>query len=143
MVSIQNTKTKLGTPKITPAQLLMFAILTGWLIVSNLVEFYAVPFIWEAAITIGFYIAIMLLANQKGNIEDLVKSLIGLIVQPGTSDEKVLKLQNLLVAICQELNIHFEKEKEKFFTYLETTTGELEAIKLLRTQIAEIEAKLK
>lgn len=142
MVNIANTKAKMAQPKITTTQMLLFGLLTGWLIVSNLIEFYAISFMWESIITITFYIAIMLTAGQRGSISDLVKQLISIIVSPEPDETKMIKLQNLIVALCQELGILYEKEKEKFFEHLAEVSGEPEAISLLKTQIAEIEEKL-
>ena len=142
MVNIANTKAKMAQPKITTTQMLLFGLLTAWLIISNLIEFYAISFMWESIITITFYIAIMLTAGQRGSISDLVKQLISIIVSPETDETKMIKLQNLIVALCQELGILYEKEKEKFFDHLAETTGDPETIGTIKTEIAEIQAKI-
>ena len=115
---LEKTKETATKPKITPIQLVLFGILVGWLVITNLSYFQDLAVGWQIGAQIGFYIAIMFTAGAKGNISSLVKSLIGIIANGEDNDIKLLKLQNLVVAMCQELGLLYEQEREKFFTYL-------------------------
>ena len=114
--------------------MILFAVLVGWLIITNLNQFKDLSAATQIGAQIAFYVAIMFTAGQKGNISSLVRSLIGIIANGETDETKLLKLQNLIVAMCQELGLLYEQEKEKFFKAIETPAGiaELEA---LQTQI--------
>lgn len=131
---------KLAQPKINTWQIILFGLLSGWTLISNLKEFQTLALTWQIGISITFYIAIMLTANQRGKIGDLVKSLIGIIGSADPNDTKMIKLQNLLVAICQELGILYEKELEKLNGYVkeqkEANIADLKTeISLLREQL--------
>lgn len=114
------TKTKEAAvkPKITPIQLILFAVLVGWLVITNLSQFKDLAIGWQLGAQITFYVAIMFTAGQKGNISSLVRSLIGIIANGETDNTKLLKLQNLVVAMCQELGLLYEQERDKFFKYV-------------------------
>ena len=111
---LEKTKATAVKPKITPAQLLLFGLLVGFMVITNLKQFSSMNIGLQMGIQIAFYIAIMLTAGLKGNVATLVKSIIGILSNGDTDDIKMLKLQNLIVAMCQELGLMFEKEKEKF-----------------------------
>ena len=115
---LDKTKETATKPKITPIQLILFAILTCWLLISNLSQFKDLAVGWQIGAQISFYVAIMFTAGQKGNISSLIRSLIGIIVNTEDNETKLLKLQNLVVAMCQELGLLYEQEREKFFDYI-------------------------
>ena len=124
------TKEAAKKPKITPIQLILFAVLVAWMVITNLNQFKDLSIGWQMGIQIGFYVAIMLTAGQKGSISSLVRSLIGIIVKDDPDEIKMLKLQNLVVAICQELGLLFEQEKQNFMDYIEDkTNGEIVVLK--------------
>ena len=127
---LTNTKEAAKKPKITPIQLILFAVLMAWMVITNLSQFKDLSVSWQMGIQIGFYVAIMLTAGQKGSISSLVRSLIGIIVKDEPDAVKMLKLQNLVVAICQELGLLFEQEKQNFMDFVETkTNGEIAVLK--------------
>jgi len=127
---LTKTKETATKPKITPIQLILFAVLVGWLVITNLAQFKDLTAGWQIGAQITFYVAIMFTAGAKGNISSLVKSLIGIIANGETDEVKLMKLQNLIVAMCQELGLLYEQEKEKFFDYiLDPNADEKEAIK--------------
>ena len=141
------TKTKEAAvkPKITPIQLILFAVLVGWLLITNLSYFKNLAVGYQIAAQITFYVCIMFTAGQKGNIASLVRSLIGIIANGETDSTNMLKLQNLVVAMCQELGLLYEQEREKFFNYIAgipeeiiDTEKEIE-IEDLKKQIAGLE----
>jgi hypothetical protein len=137
MKMLEKTKENATKPKITPIQLILFAVLTGWLLITNLQQFQDLAVGWQIIAQIGFYVAIMFTAGQKGNISSLIRSLIGIIVNGDDNDIKMLKLQNLVVAICQELGLLYEQEKEKFFEFIEGNVDlEREAIE---AELAKLE----
>ena len=91
---------------------------------------------WQIGFEFVYYIAIMLTANMKGSLVATVRQFIQIVGGKGTSDEKVVKLQNLLVAIAQELGLYYEKEIAKINGRKEELTkAELES------KIAELEKK--
>ena len=122
------TKEAATKPKITPIQLVLFAVLVGWLVITNLSQFKDLAVGWQIGAQISFYVAIMFTAGAKGNISSLVKSIIGIISDGETDDVKLMKLQNLVVAMCQELGLLYEQEKDKFIDYISLETAK-EAIK--------------
>ena len=115
---LDKTKEAAIKPKITPIQLVLFAVLVGWLVITNLAQFKDLNIGWQLAAQISFYVAIMFTAGAKGNISSLVKSIIGIISNGDTNEIKLLKLQNLVVAMCQELGLLYEQEREKFIDYV-------------------------
>ena len=125
---LKKTKEIAVKPKFTPIQLVLFGVLVAWLIITNLKEFKDLSVATQIAYQIAFYLAIMFTAGQKGNIASLVRSLIGIIANGETDQTKLLKLQNLIVAMCQELGLLYEQEKEKFFKYLENDQEEIDKI---------------
>lgn len=137
---LTKTKESATKPKITPIQLILFAVLVGWLVISNLAQFKDLAVGWQIGAQITFYVAIMFTAGQKGNISSLVRSLIGIIANGESDDTKLLKLQNLVVAMCQELGLLYEQEREKFFTYIsEPETDVEEEIVKLQEEINKLE----
>lgn len=138
---LTKTKEAATKPKITPIQLILFAVLVGWLVITNLAQFKNLDIGYQIGAQITFYVAIMFTAGQKGNISSLVRSLIGIIANGDTNDNKLLKLQNLVVAMCQELGLLYEQERDKFFTYIEKgleDAPETEEIIALKKQIEEL-----
>ena len=115
---LEKTKETATKPKITPIQLVLFAVLVGWLVITNLSHFKDLAVGWQIGAQISFYVAIMFTAGAKGNISSLVKSIIGIIADGEDNDVKLLKLQNLVVAMCQELGLLYEQEREKFLDYI-------------------------
>ena len=81
---LNKTKETATKPKITPIQLILFAVLTCWLLISNLSQFKDLAIGWQIGAQISFYVAIMFTAGQKGNISSLVRSLIGIIANGDT-----------------------------------------------------------
>ena len=122
---LEKTKEAAVKPKITPIQLVLFAVLVGWLVITNLSYFQNLSIGWQIGMQIAFYVAIMFTAGAKGNISSLVRSLIGIIANGEDNDIKLLKLQNLVVAMCQELGLLYEQEREKFYNYIVDATEEL------------------
>lgn len=140
---LTKTKETATKPKITPIQLVLFAVIVGWLVVSNLKQFKDLSVGTQIIAQISFYVLIMFTAGQKGNISSLVRSLIGIIANGETDEVKLLKLQNLVVAMCQELGLLYEQERDKFFTYIEDSlkTEKTPEIIALEKQIDELTNK--
>lgn len=134
---LNKTKETATKPKITPIQLILFAVLTCWLLISNLSQFKDLAIGWQIGAQISFYVAIMFTAGQKGNISSLVRSLIGIIANGETDGTKLLKLQNLVVAMCQELGLLYEQEREKFFDHI--TNPNSEELEALKKKLEELE----
>ena len=136
---LTKTKESIAKPKITPAQLLLFGLLMGWIVLTNLKQFSDLNIGIQLSIQIAFYVGIMLTAGAKGNVASLVKSIIGIMVDGENNDIKMLKMQNLIVAMCQELGILYEKERDKFYAYL-NDEEKLELKKeTLKAEIARLE----
>lgn len=137
---LTKTKEAATKPKITPIQLILFAVIVGWLVVSNLKQFKDLAIGTQIIAQMAFYVAIMFTVGQKGNISSLVRTLIGIIANGETDEVKLLKLQNLVVAMCQELGLLYEQERDKFFTYIEDTlkTEVTTEIKALKKEIEEL-----
>ena len=76
---LTKTKESIAKPKITPAQLLLFGLLMGWIVLTNLKQFNDLNIGIQLSIQIAFYVGIMLTAGTKGNVASLVKSIIGII----------------------------------------------------------------
>ena len=115
---LTKTKENIAKPKVTPAQLILFGLLMGWIVLTNLKQFADLNIGYQIGIQITFYIGIMLTAGVKGNVSGLVKSLIGIIANGESNDVKMLKLQNLVVAMCQELGLLYEQERDRFLDYV-------------------------
>ena len=136
---LTKTKESIAKPKITPAQLILFGLLMGWIILTNLKQFSDLNISIQLSIQIAFYVGIMLTAGVKGNVAGLVKSIIGIIANGENNDVKMLKLQNLIVAMCQELGLLYEQERDKFYAYL-NDEEKLELKKeTLKAEIAKLE----
>ena len=116
---LTKTKETMVKPKITPAQVILFGLLVGWLVITNLNQFKDLNFAVQIAAQIAFYVSIMLTAGQKGNVVSLVRSLIGIISNGNNNDVNMMKLQNIVVAACQELGLRYEQEREKFFKHID------------------------
>ena len=127
---LTKTKENIAKPKITPAQLILFGLLMGWIVLTNLKQFADLNISIQLGIQISFYIGIMLTAGQKGNISTLVKSIIGIMSNGEADDVKLLKLQNLIVAMSQEVGVLYEQEMDRFAKYLETEKIKEEIAKL-------------
>ena len=140
---LDKTKENIAKPKVTPAQLILFGLLMGWIVLTNLKQFSDLNVSVQIGIQIAFYVGIMLTAGVKGNVAGLVKSIIGIIVDGDNNDVKMLKLQNLIVAMCQELGLLYEQERDKFFNYLGADTDAELATKkeALKAEIANLEAQ--
>jgi hypothetical protein len=132
------TKENLAKPKITPLQLVLFGLLVGWAVITNLQSFKDLAIGWQLGVQIAFYVGIMLTAGQKGNISSLVRSLIGIIVDSGDNEVKMLKLQNLVVAMCQELGLLYEEERQRFFNYIDDTSLPEDAKAILKKELEEL-----
>ena len=132
----QAVKSNIGKPKISQMQLILFALIALWATISKLSAFKRLSMEWQIGFEFVYYIAIMLTANMKGSLVATVRQFIQIVGGKGTSDEKVIKLQNLLVAIAQELGLYYEKEIAKINGRKEELTkAELES------KIAELEKK--
>ena len=132
----QAVKSNIGKPKISQMQLILFALIALWATISKLSAFKRLSMEWQIGFEFVYYIAIMLTANMKGSLVATVRQFIQIVGGKGTSDEKVVKLQNLLVAIAQELGLYYEKEIAKINgRKTELTKAELES------KIAELEKK--
>lgn len=132
----QAVKSNIGKPKISQMQLILFALIALWATISKLSAFKRLSMEWQIGFEFVYYIAIMLTANMKGSLVATVRQFIQIVGGKGTSDEKVVKLQNLLVAIAQELGLYYEKEIAKINGRKEELTKtELES------KIAELEKK--
>ena len=132
----QAVKSNIGKPKISQMQLILFALIALWATISKLSAFKRLSMEWQIGFEFVYYIAIMLTANMKGSLVATVRQFIQIVGGKGTSDEKVVKLQNLLVAIAQELGLYYEKEIAKINGRKEELTkAELES------KIAELEKK--
>lgn len=116
---LTKTKENIAKPKITPAQLILFGLLMGWIVFTNLKQFVDLNISIQLGIQIAFYIGIMLTAGVKGNISTLLKSIISIMSNGEADDVKLLKLQNLIVAMSQEVGILYEQEIDRFTKYLE------------------------
>ena len=135
---LTKTKESIAKPKITPAQLILFGLLMGFIVLTNLKQFSDLSIGVQLGIQIAFYVGIMLTAGAKGNVSSLVKSIIGIMTNGEDNEIKMIKLQNLVVAMCQELGLLYEKERDKFINYI--LEDEKEAIKEELKKLEEIEA---
>ena len=135
---LEKTKENIAKPKVTPAQLILFGLLMGWIVLTNLKQFSDLNIGYQLGIQISFYIGIMLTAGATGSVSSLVKSLIGIITTGEDDEIKMIKLQNLVVAMCQELGILYEKERDKFVDYIVKEQKEIikEEIKKLEENTA-------
>lgn len=133
----QAVKSNVGKPKISQMQLILFGFICLWSTLSKLTVFQRLPIEWQIGFEFAFYIAIMLTANMKGSLIATVRQFIQIVGGKGTSDEKVIKLQNLLVAIAQELGLYYEKEIAKINGWKKDLTK-----KELKIKIAEIKSQL-
>ena len=115
---LTKTKESIAKPKITPAQLILFGLLMGFIVLTNLKQFSDLSIGVQLGIQIAFYVGIMLTAGAKGNVSSLVKSIIGIMTNREDNEIKMIKLQNLVVAMCQELGLLYEKERDKFIDYI-------------------------
>jgi len=136
---LTKTKESIAKPKITPAQLLLFGLLMGWIVLTNLKQFNDLNIGVQLIIQIAFYVGIMLTAGTKGNVVSLVKSIIGIIADGDNNDVKMIKTQNLIVAMCQELGILYEKERDKFFKFLDADAELSKKKEALKAEIANLE----
>jgi len=136
---LTKTKESIAKPKITPAQLLLFGLLMGWIVLTNLKQFNDLNIGIQLSIQIAFYVGIMLTAGAKGNVASLVKSIIGIIANGDNNDVKLLKLQNLIVAMCQELGLLYEQERDKFYKFLDTNVELAKKKEALKAEIANLE----
>ena len=116
---LTKTKENIAKPKITPAQLILFGLLMGWIVLTNLKQFADLNISIQLSIQIAFYIGIMLTAGVKGNVSTLLKSIINIMSNGEADDVKLLKLQNLIVMMSQEVGILYEQEIDRFTKYLE------------------------
>ena len=139
---LTKTKENITKPKVTPAQLILFGLLMGWIVLTNLKQFTDLNIGYQLGIQIAFYIGIMLTAGAKGNVASLVKSLIGIISNGDETDVKMIKLQNLVVAMCQELGLLYEKERDKFLDYvLEGDVNAARTVEEIKAELKELEEK--
>lgn len=129
----QAVKTNVGKPKISQMQLVLFGLICLWSTISKLSVFQLLSIEWQIGFEFTFYIAIMLTANMKGSLIAMVRQFIQIMASKDTSDEKVIKLQNLLVAIAQELGLYYEKEIAKVNGWKKTK---------LEAEIAELKSKI-
>ena len=136
---LTKTKENIGKPKVTPAQLLLFGLLMGWIVLTNLKQFSDLNIGIQLSIQIAFYVGIMLTAGAKGNVASLVKSIIGIIANGDNNEVKLLKLQNLIVAMCQELGLLYEQERDKFYKFLDTNVELAKKKEALKAEIAKLE----
>ena len=133
---LAKTKETIAKPKITPAQLILFGLLMGWIVLTNLKQFNDLNISIQLSIQIAFYVGIMLTSGSKGNISGLVKSIIGILSNGEADEVKLIKLQNLIVAMSQEIGLIYEKEQDRFFNYLETEAEKLR----IQEEINKLEA---
>ena len=127
---LTKTKENIAKPKITPAQLILFGLLMGWIVLTNLKQFADLNISIQLGIQISFYIGIMLTAGAKGNISTLLKSIISIMSDGEADDVKLLKLQNLIVMMSQEVGMLYEQEFDRFAKYLEAEKIKEEIVKL-------------
>lgn len=132
-----NVKQYMAKPKVSPTQLVLLGAFIGWMIISNLKWFADLNPIYQISMQIGFYIAIMLSAGKLGNVVELLRSFMKVIVGNNqTSDQIVIQLQNMIVALCQQLGLYYEDELKKIEQeYLKKETKE--------QKIARIQKELK
>ena len=134
---LTKTKENIGKPKITPMQLILFGLLMAWIVLTNLKQFSDLNISVQLSIQIAFYVAIMLTAGVKWNISGLVRIIIGILSNGEADNIKLVKLQNLIVAMSQEVGMIYEQEQDRFFNYLESEAAKLkikEEIKKLETE---------
>ena len=127
---LTKTKENIAKPKVTPAQLILFGLLMGWIVLTNLKQFADLNISIQLSIQIVFYIGIMLTAGVKGNVSTLLKSIINIMSNGEADDVKLLKLQNLIVMMSQEVGILYEQEIDRFTKYLEAEKIKEEIVKL-------------
>ena len=137
---LTKTKESIAKPKITPAQLILFGLLMGWIVLTNLKQFADLNISIQLSIQIAFYVGIMLTAGVKGNVAGLVKTIIGIIANGESNDVKMLKMQNLIVAMCQELGLLYEQERDKFYAHLDNDSVIELKKEALRSEIENLEA---
>ena len=100
-------------PTVTPIQLILFSGFIVYLIISNLKWFQDLNPIYSIIIQVSFYVLIMLFKGNLGSINALIGNFLTILNNGDTDNVKVIKAQNLLVAISQQLGLYYEKELEK------------------------------
>lgn len=125
----------MGKPKVSPIQLILLGFFIGWMIISNLKWFEDLNPIYQISMQIGFYIAIMLTAGKLGNVVELLRSFMKVIVGDNLADDqKLIQLQNLVVAICQQIGLIYEEELKRITDQLKK-----EKIHSIKAEIKDLE----
>ena len=130
---LKKTKENIAKPKITPAQLILFGLLMAWIVLTNLQQFNDLNIAVQLSIQIAFYIGIMLTAGVKGNLATFIKSIIGIMSNGDMDSVKVMKIENLMVAMGQEVGEMYEKELDRFTKFLKAEKIREELAKLDET----------
>jgi len=129
-------------------QLTIFIILTAYLIITNSDIFTGYWKLLNIIITIPCFIAVMLLKKEEGipQLTDLFKSIITIFTSPSTNDEKIQRLESVLVLVSQQLGALYEEELCKITDYLKGVKSDgvvtNEEIEALKQKIAALEADL-
>lgn len=85
--------------------LVFFAAMQGWINeLQSLIMFTAFA---------TFTLAILFMNNPLGKREEIVRNFIKILANGQSNDEKVIQTQNMVVALCQQLGLYYEREKEK------------------------------
>lgn len=135
-------------PVISARQMAVFLGIVIYLVVSNSEIFKGVPAMINIAFTLGTYILIMLLKKDQGipELTDLFKSFINIIVSGGSVDDKMKKMEAVLVLVSQQLGALYEEELTKLMEYVRGVDDDGvitdEEVATIKEKIAALEAKV-
>lgn len=108
------TGQKAKEPIINAYQIFIFMVILIWLIISNSFVFAGTNALWNIIITISSYFFILVLRGKiGGTYSELLKSFIEILSGNTGDEEKVAKLENLLMMTAHEIGTYYEKSLEK------------------------------
>jgi len=137
-----SVKKFMAKPNVSPVQLLLLGFFIGWLIISNLSWFADLTPVYKIVLNIGFYMAIMLTAGKLGNITELLRSFLKVIVGNNQdSDQIVIQLQNMIVALCQQLGLYYEDELRKIENEYNVEETKEQKVARIQKELEELEVK--
>ena len=114
-IPVNTTKLKKAakTPKFNPSQIILLVITLGFFALTQTDWFTSLDSVFRYAVYGGFFVLVLLMGNPLGKTEDLVRGFMKILSNGQTPEQKIIQLQNLLVAISQQLGLYYEKELEK------------------------------
>lgn len=118
-------KTTMKLPKFSPLQVGTMIGAVIFFIVTNTNWFQNLDAMVKVIAYVAVILAVVFIGLPTGAIITFVGAAIKVLAGDGSQEEKVIQLQNLLVALCQELGIYYERERQKA---LEAKRAELEQL---------------